>query len=706
MNHNLLSQLRNLQKTLTLADRRLLVVLEGSASWTLSTAQEALDFLGSRSVLWFSQRVADQAWVLPAHKLNHELGREADHAVFDAYSGLNPDALAALGGNIRGGGLLLLLAPPLAEWKDFHDALREKIAVEPWGRHAVRTDYARRMAWLLQQDPFVCRISEQNGFSMAELPPMDVQQRVPDELGCVTACQRQVVDAVLHVMRGHRKRPLVIQADRGRGKSAAVGIAIRQLLQRGKRIIVTAPRPESTETLRNFANVEQEQSSGSLAFIAPDKLLRSTPAADLLVVDEAAAIAPELLKGMLRHYSRAVFATTVNGYEGTGRGFAVRFQRYLEDTYPGWVKLTLDEPVRWQKNDWLEQSLNRALLLKPVIAETKSEPHDTDQSISECGFSEFHYHDDVKTENQLNQIFELLITAHYRTRPSDLRSMLDGSNVRLFTLTQGDRVNAVAMVAVEGQLEGELAQAIVQGRRRPHGQLLPQTIAVHLGLATVLAQLHWRIVRIAVQPDVQSRGLGSELLRRLVATATEQKVDTIGSVFSGNQAVLAFWQRNHFAPARVGYTREATTGDHSLLVMRGLSSEGTEITRAARTRFAEDFPLLLLDSHRQLAVDLVLTILDSIETRVEYYERDQGDLQRYLSRSTTFENVAPAIWRMLWGRFIKERHWHSADDCGRRLVVMKVLQNHPWEICIDGLGLTGIKQARSLLRQSIAEWTR
>jgi tRNA(Met) cytidine acetyltransferase len=208
-----------------------------------------------------------------------------------------------------------------------------------------------------------------------------------------------------------------------------------------------------------------------------------------------------------------------------------------------------------------------------------------------------------------------------------------------------------------------------------------------------------------VQPELQSRGLGSELLRRLVATATEQKVDNIGSVFSGNQAVLAFWQRNHFTPVRVGYTREATTGDHSLLVMRGLSSEGTEIAGAARTRFAEDFPLLLLESHRQLAVDLVLTILDSIETRVEYYERDQGDLQRYLSHSTTFENVAPAIWRMLWGRFIKARHWHSADDCGRRLVVMKVLQNHPWEICIDGLGLTGIKQARSLLRQSIAEWT-
>lgn len=688
-----------------MADRRLLVLVEGSPDWTLATAQDALHSLGANSVLWYSQRIADTAWILPAHKLNHELGREADHAVFDAYSGLNADALAALSGNIRGGGILWLLAPPLEQWSEFHDSQRDKIAVEPWGAESVKTDYARRMAWLLQRDSFVCRLSEENGFSTVDLPQLELKQRVPDEFGCVTDCQRQVMDAVLHVMGGHRRRPLVIQADRGRGKSAAVGIAVRQLIQNGKQVVVTAPRPENAETLLRFAR-QSESASGAVSFCAPDKLLSATPAADLLVVDEAAAIAPELLKAMLRHYSRAVFATTVNGYEGTGRGFAVRFQRFLEDSYPGWVKLTLQEPVRWQSGDWLEQSLNSALLLNPLlIPDDQPYTQAMGEAVPELEFSEFHYCCDVQTEKSLNQIFELLITAHYRTRPSDLRSMLDGSNIRLFTLTDASRVKAVAMVAVEGQLQGDLAQAIIHGQRRPHGQVLPQSLAVHLGQSSALSQRHWRVVRIAVQPDSQNQGLGSELLRRLINVATAEGVDCIGSLFSGSQAVLAFWQRNYFAPVRVGYTREATTGDHSLLVVHGLSQQGCDIERAARTRFAEDFPLLLQDSHRQLSVDLVLTLLDLIETRVDYYERDQSELQRYLSHSTPYENVAPAIWRLIWGRFMASRRWQNVDKIGRGLIVMKLLQNHPWELCIDSLGLTGIKQARSLLRQSIEEWT-
>ncbi|RLT98032.1 tRNA(Met) cytidine acetyltransferase TmcA [Ketobacter sp.] len=720
----LLPRLQQLQESLRHSDRRLLVLVEGSADWTLSTVQGCLQGLQARTPLWYSTRAPESAWRLSPDKINHELGREADHGVFDVYSGLQADALAAISGNIRGGGMLWMLCPPLHQWHELEDGLRDRIAVQPWGVAAVKTDYARRLAWIFQQqlkhqpppgNPKVARITEDEGFFLPELPAATVPQRSPDDWGCVTQCQRQAVEAVLHVLSGHRKRPLVIEADRGRGKSAAMGIAVQRLLQQGRRIVVTAPRPESAETILRFARLseppadhhneeprnEAPRSTGSLEFVAPDRLLSARPAADLLLVDEAAAIAPDMLKAMLRHYARAVFATTVNGYEGTGRGFAVRFQRFLDAQYPGWVKMSLQQPVRWQGGDWLEQSLNRALLLQPAAL-----PTTPDNATAAPAFSEFRFQCDEASEACLNQMFELLMTAHYRTRPSDLRTMLDGSNVRLFTLTQADRVLAVAMVAAEGELSGELAQAIVQGRRRPHGQVLPQTLAVHLGQEAALGQTHWRVVRIAVQPDLQQQGLGSTLLQHLVRTALAQQVDCIGSLFSGSPAVLAFWQRNGCLPLRVGYTREATTGDHSLLVLQGLSEPGRRVQQAALDCFNADFPLLLQGSHRLLPADLVVGLMaDAPASGIRYHERDQIGLQRYLANWTPLENVAPSLWRLLWGRYAANGRSPALDITGRRLLVMKVLQNHTWQDCIDALGLSGIKAARSCLRQAVEQWT-
>ncbi len=78
-------------------------------------------------------------------------------------------------------------------------------------------------------------------------------------------------------------------------------------------------------------------------------ILADKPAADLLLVDEAAAIPLYLLNALFSHYHRLVFSSTLHGYEGAGRGFALKFNTVLADKKLLAKQLTLVEPIRWAK---------------------------------------------------------------------------------------------------------------------------------------------------------------------------------------------------------------------------------------------------------------------------------------------------------------------------------------------------------------------
>ena len=108
-----------------------------------------------------------------------------------------------------------------------------------------------------------------------------------------------------------------------------------------------------------------------LSYVSPDRVAQGDVLADLLLVDEAAAIPTPLLEAMLARHSRIVFATTEHGYEGTGRGFHLRFKKVLDEQTPDWQELHLVEPIRWSLSDPLEPLIFRLLGLNTDI----SAPH-------------------------------------------------------------------------------------------------------------------------------------------------------------------------------------------------------------------------------------------------------------------------------------------------------------------------------------------
>lgn len=106
--------------------------------------------------------------------------------------------------------------------------------------------------------------------------------------------------------------------------------------------IVTAPAKTATDIPAAFAGER-------FCFMAPDALLASGARADWLVVDEAAAIPAPLLLQLVSRFPRILLTTTVQGYEGTGRGFISFAPVFRSFTASRFVSLSAGhQNARWK----------------------------------------------------------------------------------------------------------------------------------------------------------------------------------------------------------------------------------------------------------------------------------------------------------------------------------------------------------------------
>jgi tRNA(Met) cytidine acetyltransferase len=79
--------------------------------------------------------------------------------------------------------------------------------------------------------------------------------------------------------------------------------------------------------------------------------------ASWLIVDEAAAIPGPLLRQLVTRFPRTLLTTTVQGYEGTGRGFLLKFCASFHLR-----QFSLLDPIRWAAGCPLEAVVSELLL--------------------------------------------------------------------------------------------------------------------------------------------------------------------------------------------------------------------------------------------------------------------------------------------------------------------------------------------------------
>ena len=693
--------LKRFSEQLTQRRQRGLVVVSGERDWCLNQLPTAV---ADGLTLWLGNQARGGAVQVSQKQSGQWLGRECDTLVVDGFDGIDLNALGALSGTLKAGGLCILMCPPLNEWSQWPNPQNARFCAYPGEANDSTNRLTEHLVNVIKHRHDVLVLTECGTAQTVELDPLPAADAFCHPV-YKTSQQRQAVTKIVKVVTGHRRRPLVLTADRGRGKSSALGLAVCKLMQGSKReVIISAPQVSSTQAAFDRVDeqlevIERTATSlttpqGSLRFVPPDELIRTRPKADLVMIDEAAAIPAPMLTEMLSHYSRLVFTSTISGYEGTGRGFEVRFKQTLDKQTPNWQAYHMAEPVRWREGCPFEAMINQALVLDSTVAAPP-------RPLSEFKFSLLDRDQLLKAPDQLRQIIGLLTLAHYKTTPNDLRHLLDGNNIEVFTLSCQAQLIGTVMVAVEGRLADELIQDIVAGKRRPKGHLLPQTLAYHCGYVDAGAMSYARIVRIAVHPDIHRQGLGRQMLNQLTVHYRQQDMDFVGSSFGATPALLAFWQNQQYTAVRLGLTLEATSNEYSAVVLNPLTSQATQSLQSWQARFDSELLPMLAEFYLQLPVNTLGCLLQHNNHQAELTRYDQALIDSYCDENREYEFAYMAIYRLLLAS-PKLLTTEALTDLQRQLLVDKILRKQTWQQVANSAGLSGKKQAAQQLKQAVA----
>lgn len=554
--------------------------------------------LSLKSAVWIgdvSPHFATPSY-FPFSKTKNLLGSEFPAIIYDARQGIHLDALAMAAGTLQDSGQLLLL---LNHWADLanqpdSDSLR-------WSgeKHAINTPH------------FIAFLQEKiakYGFPVYQSTPLTLALPMLQK-DRSTHCQPTLEQArLLQQMAEAEDAILIITAKRGRGKSALAGLFAKQQLAQHQPVILTAPNKSAVNIFNEFAGAE-------ITFMSPDELSQNLSEAPQqfanhwLFVDEAAMIPLDILFRLTNAFKRVVLTTTIHSYEGTGRGFLLKFMAKTDRTLRHFELFT---PLRWRADDKLEAFIDD-LLLCDCEDRLPQPPYDSvlaeQIQISHC---ERIPHDEIES------VYGLLTLAHYRTSPLDLRRLLDAPQQQFYLAHAQDALLGCVWAVPEGGMEDNtLIRQIRRGERRPRGNLVAQMLCFQAGLEEACALRSLRISRIAVQPNWQQQGLGQRLIAQMKQQIKQQNmVDFLSVSFGYTPELLAFWQKCGFILVHFSESKEASSGCYSVVALCPLSEEGRVFVQRAEKQFQRNLPLSFHPLATQFARTEIDWTLDSSDWRL------------------------------------------------------------------------------------------
>ena len=671
--------LQALSEQLQDAHQRLILSIQGDQDWCgelFLTVQ-----LVHTDVLVISDRNLGNKPVSFA-KVETLLGSESAIVVVDLFHGLNPDVLCIASGLVRSGGLLVLLSPGPDNWGTINDRFgvwQDNLV----SRSPVFVEYIFN-SLSHELSGGITLLQDQNLLPIPELPRAHPTPLISGK----TAEQSTLVTVIDDWLHDQKQSIALITADRGRGKSTCLGFILSDLvLNRQSSVLVTAPSRQCAAILMLQAKLQSE-TAFEVDFIAPDRLIDERKPADVLIIDEAAMLPYPMLQQLCRQYRKVIMATTTGGYEGTGQGFLLRFVARLPDEQLRRLKLSL--PVRWASGDLLETWLESTMLLKPIPCFI---PMDAGRRES-CKFRVL---DQAALSGDfvlLEKIYSLLASAHYRTRPSDLRMLMENPHLLVILAEVDNDLIGVVLLNHEGGLDKELCERVHLGLRRPKGHLLAQMITAQAGDKYFASYRGLRVQRIAVLEPWRRTGIGRQLIETATRYAEGQGLDYIGASFALDFESAAFWDRCQFSLVHIGFGLGKSSGNHSVAVLRSLTQELDGHITQLKDRIQNYLPVWLCQFLRAMDAANVVALLHYCRFHSTMSKMDLAEVQAFACGHKGFELCFGSLQR-----FVMQAIANLPGDAEiHPWLVEKAVQNRDWNRLDNYSVVAGRKAAQQKLR--------
>lgn len=565
-----------------------MLFVSGPQDWAIQQARYIQQQLCITDALWIGER-NDGCNAISGNAYRQFLGREYSGLVINCYSGIRANTLLALSGVIKEQGVMIVICPEFHLWHSYSDPQSKERTTFGYESSTEHNYFVEWLVKNIHSNNTVATLTP-NQFKGINAPLDDSQYSKDEQI----TTQEMVVDKIIELYQDTSPGCLVISADRGRGKSSALGIAAGKLMrQSGAQISITSISPKMVENVFKHAAKEIQTpannkhklvyNQGHLRHLAPDAITNGHNTNELLMIDEAATFPASSLTSFLANNPKCIFSTTIHGYEGSGRGFELRFKKQLEAKTKT-KSLTLTIPMRWSQNDPLEFFWHNTMFLaKAKTPATTSK--DRTFSLREYSSAEL-----INNPTILQQCFQLLIEAHYQTTPDDLMRLLNANEQRLVAMQQGECIIGVCLLAIEGGDKLQtIAKGISEGSRRPNGHLTPQSLAYSYALEELATLRYLRVVRIAVTAEYQGEGRGSELIEYCLQLAKQTQCDFLSTSFGVTAQLFKFWQSNQFDMVKLGLKKDPASGEHSAIFLREINHKGATQKQKMKKLFAAHF---------------------------------------------------------------------------------------------------------------------